>query len=321
MYATFCTLRLLLAAGVILLSGGPAALAGSFPAIPHTGAQVAAASAKAITPVLKVVPDDANRRIAEDLSGPGSRVFYRGWNYMRVPGESSRHVALTGTALRASPELSREDQTLVDELAALLESLAGRELPPEERYFHWAAVGQRYAVIVGIGDVVWIDMVEGGTPQVHVLARTGTVWQRLLSTNLKAFVRIEPPKTVISEVLQPFLARSHHFRHPNPPFRLFDGSGNPTVIVRRGKEVANPIAVGMQIYDREKCWACHRIAGAGGLLGPDLTHIGRRMPSVAWHTQHDKDPRSVQPRSIMPEYGHLSPEEHEALSRFLLSLK
>lgn len=39
--------------------------------------------------------------------------------------------------------------------------------------------------------------------------------------------------------------------------------------------------------------------------GPDLTNIGRRQPSEAWHLMHLYDPRSVVPGSIMPSYPWL----------------
>ncbi|HET7360717.1 MAG TPA: cbb3-type cytochrome c oxidase subunit II, partial [Salinimicrobium sp.] len=36
--------------------------------------------------------------------------------------------------------------------------------------------------------------------------------------------------------------------------------------------------------------------------GPDLTNIGKRQPSEAWHLLHLYNPRSVSPASIMPSY-------------------
>lgn len=39
--------------------------------------------------------------------------------------------------------------------------------------------------------------------------------------------------------------------------------------------------------------------------GPDLTNIGARQPSEAWHLLHLYNPRSVSPASIMPSYAWL----------------
>ncbi len=39
--------------------------------------------------------------------------------------------------------------------------------------------------------------------------------------------------------------------------------------------------------------------------GPDLSNIGQRMPSTAWHYQHLHLPTSTSPGSIMPPYGFL----------------
>ena len=40
-------------------------------------------------------------------------------------------------------------------------------------------------------------------------------------------------------------------------------------------------------------------------LGPDLSHIGARMPAADWHLLHLYDPRTVVKGSIMPAYRYL----------------
>jgi cytochrome c oxidase cbb3-type subunit I/II len=50
--------------------------------------------------------------------------------------------------------------------------------------------------------------------------------------------------------------------------------------------------------------------------GPDLAQIGGMRPSV-WHQLHHRDPRSVSPGSIMPNFGFLTNEEIEALAIYL----
>lgn len=122
---------------------------------------------------------------------------------------------------------------------------------------------------------------------------------------------------------------------------------------------------GQQVYIAEGCVACHTqqvrnidmdmVWGKRGSLpldytnatitsalrnpatlmgtertGPDLTDIGRRIPSEDWHYRHLYDPRSVVPQSIMPSYpwlftsenGTLRPtQEGRALVAYLLSRK
>jgi len=57
--------------------------------------------------------------------------------------------------------------------------------------------------------------------------------------------------------------------------------------------------------------------------GPDLSTIGRRMPSAYWQRMHLQDPRRFQPGSRMPSYAHLFKTGNpagEALVAYLLSL-
>lgn len=108
---------------------------------------------------------------------------------------------------------------------------------------------------------------------------------------------------------------------------------------------------GKAIYQREGCFYCHTqqvrtvdtdrfFQGPGKrpsvpsdyandnpvLLGtertgPDLKFVGDRLPSKDWHIQHLKDPRSIDPRSIMPSFAHLSDEELSDLAEYLVSLR
>ena len=53
--------------------------------------------------------------------------------------------------------------------------------------------------------------------------------------------------------------------------------------------------------------------------GPDLAQIGGMRPTI-WHYLHDRDPRSVSPGSIMPNFGFLSDHEIEALTAYIQRL-
>lgn len=121
------------------------------------------------------------------------------------------------------------------------------------------------------------------------------------------------------------------------------------------------VAQGRQIYMQEGCWYCHtqqvrtldndnfwrapatklkdgtqvgdrptRPGDYGNdnpaLLGsertgPDLKYVGHRWPSKDWHIAHLRDPRSTEPNSIMPAFDHLTDDELDALSEYLLSLR
>jgi cytochrome c oxidase cbb3-type subunit I/II len=53
--------------------------------------------------------------------------------------------------------------------------------------------------------------------------------------------------------------------------------------------------------------------------GPDLAQIGGVRPSI-WHYLHHRDPRSVSPGSIMPNFDFLTDEEIDALAAYLQNL-
>ncbi len=53
--------------------------------------------------------------------------------------------------------------------------------------------------------------------------------------------------------------------------------------------------------------------------GPDLAQIGGMRPTI-WHHLHDRDPRSVSPGSIMPNFGFLSDTQIDALTAYIQNL-
>lgn len=80
-----------------------------------------------------------------------------------------------------------------------------------------------------------------------------------------------------------------------------------------------------------RCSGCHAVRGtlAGGVLGPDLTHLAARstigadvLPMseaaiAAWITNND----DLKPGNLMPEYQHVSSDEVMGLTTYLGSLK
>ncbi len=104
---------------------------------------------------------------------------------------------------------------------------------------------------------------------------------------------------------------------------------------------------GRLIYFREGCWYCHtqqvrpvaadRALGPPALpgdyyydvpqpmgterTGPDLFHVGSRIPSYIWLKDHLVNPQKEVPGSVMPSYSYLSVGDQDALVRYLLSLR
>jgi ubiquinol-cytochrome c reductase cytochrome b subunit len=65
------------------------------------------------------------------------------------------------------------------------------------------------------------------------------------------------------------------------------------------------------------CAFCHSIDGEGGLLAPDLTHVGARR-NAAWLRDWISDPSAVDPAASMPPFGRaLTEQELSAVVNYL----
>lgn len=88
---------------------------------------------------------------------------------------------------------------------------------------------------------------------------------------------------------------------------------------------------GEALFLREKCGDCHRVEGtpAGGVAGPDLSHVGSRRTigaglldnSTAMLARFIAHSGSMKPGSQMPAYLHLSAEERDAIAGWLKGLR
>ncbi len=81
------------------------------------------------------------------------------------------------------------------------------------------------------------------------------------------------------------------------------------------------LARGKQLYQEKGCVACHKVRGAGGSLGPDLSLVGTRRKDPAWHLKHFRDPQAISLGSTMPPFAALPEQDLQALTVFMLSLR
>ncbi|MBB4153879.1 cytochrome c oxidase subunit 2 [Sphingomonas jinjuensis] len=102
-------------------------------------------------------------------------------------------------------------------------------------------------------------------------------------------------------------------------------------LAREAAGAAAPVdAAGAAAFARHGCGGCHAVRGtdAAGMIGPDLTHIGARrslgagmqpmtIPNLA---RFVRDAPSVKPGARMPAYPQMTPEEAQAIARYLKGL-
>jgi mono/diheme cytochrome c family protein len=65
-----------------------------------------------------------------------------------------------------------------------------------------------------------------------------------------------------------------------------------------------PVGAFAQVYERYKCYACHRFNGYGGTLAPDLSYEGSRAQKK-WIVEFLKNPQTIRPTLIlrMPQFN------------------
>ncbi len=79
------------------------------------------------------------------------------------------------------------------------------------------------------------------------------------------------------------------------------------------------IAKGEKVYAGKKCALCHMVAGKGGKVGADLTHLGAER-NVAWLREFLRNPKALNPKAKMAPFQG-NDEELGALIAYLASLK
>ncbi len=82
---------------------------------------------------------------------------------------------------------------------------------------------------------------------------------------------------------------------------------------------------GKILYEKMRCYYCHRIGNVGGTTGPDLTKMGTKNKGIEWHIRNLKDATSTHPTKHpdprMPQFDKLTDKMFLDLAAYLESLK
>jgi len=94
----------------------------------------------------------------------------------------------------------------------------------------------------------------------------------------------------------------------------------PSEYTRDLQEQGSPLLAGRRIFAQHDCASCHRIAGQGGKIGPELTREGE-MVRPGWLFEFLKNPIRIRwwQDARMPNY-HLTDEEATKLTEFFMAL-
>lgn len=115
---------------------------------------------------------------------------------------------------------------------------------------------------------------------------------------------------------------------PPAQFQAWARHQQTTAATASGSE----IALGRHVFQSNTCINCHAITGlkgAGGAVGPNLTHLASRWTIAAGAaplTQNDlmewiKNPTAYKPGVLMPGYPFLSQRDLHAVAAYLMTLK
>ncbi len=91
----------------------------------------------------------------------------------------------------------------------------------------------------------------------------------------------------------------------------------------RGEQVmvaSAGVSPGAAVFQTKGCMNCHSLHGTGGTFGPALDTIGRTL-STEQIEHYVQNPKSVNPKAMMPPQKELGPRELEEVAKFLSGLK
>ncbi len=107
---------------------------------------------------------------------------------------------------------------------------------------------------------------------------------------------------------------------PRPQKGVAQATGSAATVGAITGEAAMDLQVqqGEALVQEKACTACHKIKGTGAPVGPDLTGVTKRL-DVEIVRKRLRDPKSVNPDSIMPNFG-FSDAEIEVIIAYLKTL-
>ena len=80
------------------------------------------------------------------------------------------------------------------------------------------------------------------------------------------------------------------------------------------------VSPGAAVFQTRGCMNCHTLHGTGGTFGPVLDTIGRKL-NQGQIEHYVRNPKSVNPKAMMPAQRELSDKELESVAAFLANLK
>ena len=80
------------------------------------------------------------------------------------------------------------------------------------------------------------------------------------------------------------------------------------------------VSPGAAVFQSKGCMNCHSLQGTGGTFGPALDTVGRNL-SVEQIAQYVRNPKSADPKAMMPPQKELTDRELVEVAKFLSSLK
>jgi len=91
------------------------------------------------------------------------------------------------------------------------------------------------------------------------------------------------------------------------------------LVVRRRERSFQAVGAFALVYERYKCYVCHRFNGYGGTLAPDLSYEGSRAQK-GWISDFLKNPQAIRPALVlrMPQFG--MPDKDAEIAAAFLSI-
>jgi len=80
------------------------------------------------------------------------------------------------------------------------------------------------------------------------------------------------------------------------------------------------VSPGAAVFQTKGCMNCHSFKGTGGTFGPAMDTVGKKL-SQEQIARYVRDPKGVNPESMMPPQKELSDRELEEVAKFLSNLK